>query len=72
MAKGESISYVQTSDGVLHPFDAKTLNGKSGFELKDNLVDHIDTNSTTDQYPSAKCMYDIIGDLSSLLTKDEE
>lgn len=37
------------------------------FELKENKVIQISENSTDDEYPSAKCVYNIIGDISSTL-----
>ena len=33
-----------------------------------NLVTSLSSNSTDTQYPSAKCVYDIIGDIETLLT----
>lgn len=33
-----------------------------------NLVTSIDENSTDSQYPSAKCVYDLVGDINSALT----
>lgn len=33
-----------------------------------NKVTSVSSSSTDTQYPSAKCVYDIIGDVSSLLT----
>ena len=37
------------------------------FELKENKVTSISSASTDTEYPSAKCMYDIVGDISSVL-----
>lgn len=37
------------------------------FERKANKVTRINANSTDTQYPSAKCMYDLLGDVESLL-----
>lgn len=39
----------------------------SDFQLKSNLVTTISDASTNTQYPSAKCMYDIIGNLETIL-----
>ena len=70
MADIETITYIKTLDNVSHPLDAQYLNGHpaSNFQLK-NLVTSIDSNSSDSQYPSAKCVYDIIGDIKSLLNK---
>lgn len=70
MADIETITHIRTTDGVEHPLDAQYLNGHpaSYFQQK-NLVSSVDENSTDDQYPSAKCIYDIVGDIKSLLNK---
>lgn len=70
MADIETITYIKTLDNILYPLDAQYLNGHpaSDFQLK-NLVTSIDSNSSDSQYPSAKCVYDIIGDIKSLLNK---
>ena len=39
----------------------------SGFEDSNNKVITIDENSTDTQYPSAKCVYDLIGDVEDIL-----
>lgn len=36
-------------------------------EISTNKVTSIDSNSTDTQYPSAKCMYDLIGNLETIL-----
>lgn len=36
---------------------------------KSNLVTSLSASSTNEQYPSAKCVYDLIGDLESLLSQ---
>ena len=38
----------------------------SGVEITTNKVTSLSSNSTDTQYPSAKCVYDIIGDVESL------
>ena len=38
-----------------------------GYELVSNKVTAIDNTSTDTQYPSAKCVYDIIGDVETIL-----
>ena len=40
----------------------------SGKEDKTNKVTSISSSSTDTQYPSAKCVYDLIGDVESILT----
>ena len=39
----------------------------SGKEDKSNKVTSLSSSSTDTQYPSAKCVYDLIGDIESLL-----
>ena len=39
----------------------------SGFEEKSNKVTSLSSSSTDTQYPSAKCVYDIVGDIGSTL-----
>lgn len=39
----------------------------SVYELLSNKVISISSSSTDDQYPSAKCVYDIVGDIESIL-----
>jgi len=39
----------------------------SVYELLSNKVISISSSSTDDQYPSAKCVYDIVGDVESIL-----
>jgi len=47
-----------------HPIDAVTLEGKSAADLQENgLVTSISPSSDDDHYPSAKCIYDIVGDI---------
>ena len=56
----ESIRYIDFGDGVGNrPIDAVTVGGKSVAEIGD-LVTSIDENSTDTQYPSAKCVYEMI------------
>jgi hypothetical protein len=39
----------------------------SGFQTTANLVTSVSSSSTDTQYPSAKCVYDIVGDVESLI-----
>lgn len=41
--------------------------GTLNFEVTSNKVTSISSVSTNDEYPSAKCVYDIIGNVESLL-----
>lgn len=60
MAKeGESISYINFGDGINHPIDALTVGTKSISEIG-TLVTSINGSSTDSQYPSAKCIYEMI------------
>lgn len=42
-------------------------NTLTNYELKSNKVTSLSSTSTDNEYPSAKCVYDIIGDVESLL-----
>lgn len=70
MAKDvETISYIDLGDGDQHPIDAVTVGGVSVSSLQaKNLVTSISAGSTDYEYPSAKCMWDIIGDLETRLS----
>ena len=50
----------QTGDVVL---DAEDV----GAQSTDNLVTTLSASSTDTQYPSAKCVYDLVGDIETLL-----
>ena len=64
----ESISHIQIGQEV-HPIDAVTFDGKEASEFQANgLVTSINSSSDDDHYPSAKCVYDIIGDLERRLS----
>lgn len=39
----------------------------SGYQTTSNLVTSLSSASTDTQYPSAKCVYNIVGDIESLL-----
>lgn len=73
MADIETISYIRLSDGENHPIDAVTVEGKTVNQVisqavNSGLVTSIDANSDDSHYPSAKCMYDIIGNIESRLS----
>ena len=42
-------------------------NKPTGLELTSNKVTSISSSSTDTQYPSAKCVYDLVGNVESLL-----
>jgi len=65
----ETISYIDIGDGKQHPIDAVTVGGKSAGDFQQNsIVTTIDSNSTDSQYPSAKCIWDIIGNIETRLS----
>ena len=49
-----------------HPYFHGVLAGKQDVS---NLVTQISSASTDTQYPSAKCMYDIVGNIEALLSE---
>jgi hypothetical protein len=64
--KTDLASDVQTSLGLADSA-IQTHQDISGKEDKNNKVTSITSSSTDTQYPSAKCVYDIVGDISSAL-----
>ena len=75
----ESISHIKIGENE-HPIDAVTVGGKTisqiksdfsdDFQLKSNIVtssSSLSSSSTDTEYPSAKLVYDIIGDLERRL-----
>lgn len=62
----ESISYIKLNDGQNHPIDAMSVGGKTKEQIGD-LVTTINSESTDTQYPSAKCMWTIYGQLEDRL-----
>lgn len=76
----EAIIIIKTIDNISlvgnGNISFKTINGSSitgegdiPTEVTTNKVTSISSLSTNTQYPSAKCMYDIIGDVESLLSE---
>jgi hypothetical protein len=65
----ETISYINLGDGEgNHPIDAVTLNGKTAVSIMESgIVTSIDSSSTDQEYPSAKCMYTIFGEVENRL-----
>lgn len=45
----------------------KTTDIANTYQTKSNLVTSLSSSSTDTQYPSAKCVYDLIGDISTIL-----
>ena len=65
----ETISYIDIGDGKQHPIDAVSVGGVEASNLQEkNLVTTISASSTDSQYPSAKCMWDIIGNIETRLS----
>jgi hypothetical protein len=66
-----STEYVLTITDANGAIDTPNLKGAdgsgSGDEVTTNKVTSLSALSTDTQYPSAKCVYDIIGDIESLL-----
>lgn len=46
----------------------RVFQGLNGKELSSNKVTSLSNLSTDTEYPSAKCVYDLVGDIESLLT----
>lgn len=46
-----------------------TSSALSGYQTTSNLVTSVSSSSTDSQYPSAKCVYDIIGNIETLLSQ---
>ena len=46
-----------------------TSSALTGYQTTSNLVTSVSSISTDSQYPSAKCVYDIIGDIETLLSQ---
>lgn len=44
-----------------------TSSALTGYEQTSNKVTSISSSSTDTQYPSAKCVYDIVGDIETLI-----
>ena len=61
--KTDLASAVQTSLGKADT----AVQDVSGKEDKSNKVTSLSSSSTDTQYPSAKCVYDLIGDIETLL-----
>lgn len=66
-----SVDGVTTSEVTLATVattgDYSDLTGTSGVQVTSNLVTSVSSSSTDTQYPSAKCVYDIVGDVETLI-----
>lgn len=51
------------------PTKVSSLTNDANYQTTTNLVTSVSSSSTNSQYPSAKCVYDIIGNIESLLAK---
>lgn len=58
--KDEHTAYIVTDRGV-------STSEAGQKELVSNKVTSLSSSSTDEQYPSAKCVYDIVGDIETLL-----
>lgn len=53
-----------------YSLDAKTLDGhESSYYQEKNITQTIDENSTDTEYPSAECVYELMGDIESILAQ---
>lgn len=56
------------SDGNLLSFGQKFKTKTDAlYEARANKVTALSSSSTDDEYPSAKCVYDLVGDIETLL-----
>lgn len=59
------------SGAITYSAPVSSVNGQTGavtgLQTTSNLVTSVSSSSTDSQYPSAKCLYDIVGDIETLL-----
>ena len=60
-------SNIETNSIKYYCKDEVARNSIANMQTTGNLVTSISSSSTDSQYPSAKCVYDIIGDIETLL-----
>lgn len=62
-----AVKIITLSDGTddLYPVTSAEL--VAGVEVTTNKVTSISSGSTDTQYPSAKCVYDLVGDVETLI-----
>ena len=61
------ISSITFGENTWNLKDSTARSGLTGKENVTNKVTSLSASSTDTQYPSAKCVYDIIGDVESAL-----
>lgn len=70
-SNGDCFVFSGTTDGrtirTIRIDNKESIYSVSGIQSSGNLVTSISSASTDTQYPSAKCMYDIVGDIETLL-----
>ena len=64
---GNNIAYIGPQEGTATYVDGGTIIDVSTKEDKSNKVTSLSALSTDTQYPSAKCVYDLLGDVESLI-----
>ena len=65
---GQLIVTTDTKNLYIDTSSSTRIRINDDYESNNNKVVAIDQNSTDTQYPSAKCVYDLVGDIESLLT----
>ena len=63
----DAITYIGAQQGSATYVDGGQIIDVTTKEDKSNKVTALSSNSTDTQYPSAKCVYDIVGDIETLL-----
>ena len=67
-ASAGATAYQKPSTGIpASDLAAGVIPDTSTFEVASNKVTSLSSSSTDTQYPSAKCVYDMIGDIESVL-----
>lgn len=70
MAETDYITHIKVNNED-HPLDAVYLgDNPASYYQRNYLVTSVNENSSDIQYPSAKCVYTIVGDLESLLNPE--
>lgn len=67
MPDSNYIDEIRFSDATYEIRDAGARAALTGKEDSSNKVTSIDNQSTDDEYPSAKCVFDIVGDIEAAL-----
>ena len=62
-----NIAYIGATEGSATYVDGGTVIDVTTKEDKSNKVTSLSALSTDTQYPSAKCVYDLLGDVESLI-----